>query len=340
MSVGKADQAEETDEAGHTGHTDEARRDATLERALAAVRTKWGNGAVVRLDGAVQLRTAPTPRTARWRELPAWWPHEVVGARPHALELVGDAQGAPLALALTWMAAAQPVLAAVIDSAAVPRFYAPAAAAAGLDLQRIVVVRPPPDDPRAPLDAAVMLLRSEAFDVVLCPVPPTARISLTFASKLVTLAAKANTTLLLLTSAGSRSLAAAADFRVRTVGRRWLWEDGELTGIRLRLATERARADAGRDTGHDTGDRPPEHEITLSMHRKARHGPVEPAKATDAPEAADAVGAFGRSANGPPIARVGRQADRLRLAAAVRVERGESQRPAAPPRSRHLAASG
>ena len=331
--VDTAGSAVNPDRSDPPGKTDSAQRATTLERALAAVRTKWGHQAIVRLDGTLQLPAAAParpPRTARWRELPAWWPHASVGARPHALELAGDAQGAPLALCLAWMAAAQPTLAAVIDSAAGPRFYAPAAAAAGLDLNRIVVVRPPPDDPRAPLDAAVMLLRSEAFDIVLCPVPPTARLSLTFAGKLVTLAARANTTLLLLTSAGSRSLAAAADFRVRATGRRWLWEDGELTGIRLRVATERARAgagnDAGQDTGNDAGHRPPEHELTLSMHRKARYGPGEP------PEPTEAVESFGGTANSPPVVHALQPEDRLRLAAAVRVERGQSQRPAPPTR--------
>jgi|GEM_PF-897107 len=337
--VDPAGSAVNPDHSDPPGKTDGAQRATTLdlERALAAVRTKWGHQAIVRLDGTLQLPTATVarpPRTARWRELPAWWPHASVGARPHALELVGDAQGAPLALCLAWMAAAQPTLAAVIDSAAGPRFYAPAAAAAGLDLSRIIVIRPPPDDPRATLDAAVMLLRSEAFDIVLCPVPPTARISLTFAGKLVTLAARANTTLLLLTSAGSRSLAAAADFRVRATGRRWLWEDGELTGIRLRVATERARAGAGNDAGNDAGQdigtgaahRPPEHELTLSMHRKARYGPGEP------PEPTETVESFGGTAAGPPVVHTLQPEDRLRLAAAVRVERGQSQRPAPPTR--------
>ncbi|MDQ3703213.1 MAG: hypothetical protein M3442_20185, partial [Chloroflexota bacterium] len=152
-------------------------------------------------------------------------------------------------------------------------FYAPAAASAGIDLQRLVVVRPPEEGAaRAALDAVVLLLRSEAFDVVLCPLPAGARISTTFAGMLATLAARSGTTLFLLTGPRARGLGAFAEYRIRLGRRRWVWQDGEIAGIKLRAATERARAAAGIALG-GADEAPPEHELTLRLHRRVRHGP-------------------------------------------------------------------
>ena len=129
---------------------------------------------------------------------------------------------------------------------------------------------------RATLDAALILLRSEAFDVVLCPLAPEARIGTTFAGTLATLAARAGTTLFLLTPPQARGLGAFAEYRVRLGRRRWMWTDGEIAGVRLRVATERARAAAGADLGGPDAP-PPEHELTLRLHRPSRHGPFVPA---------------------------------------------------------------
>ena len=132
---------------------------------------------------------------------------------------------------------------------------------------------------RATLDAALILLRSEAFDVVLCPLAPEARIGTTFAGTLATLAARAGTTLFLLTPPQARGLGAFAEYRVRLGRRRWMWTDGEIAGVRLRVATERARAAAGADLGGPDAP-PPEHELTLRLHRPSRHGPFVPAART------------------------------------------------------------
>jgi hypothetical protein len=300
--------------------------------------------------------------------------------RPRLIEVLGDVGSGRLTVALAWLAEARPSLAAVVDvvaegSASPPaassgverwggdrrrrwgggrssssgnsgsqwrgeRFYPPAAIGAGIGVERLVIVQPPAGEPWAALDAVVVLLRSEAFDVVLCPLAPEARISLTFGAKLATLAARSGTTLFLLSSplqragaggAGRRAsqrgvLTGFADFRVRLAGRRWLWQDGELTGVKLRVATERARAGAGvserverlgrglragfgawpgaalsvhgaPDDG--LGDPSPEHELTFRLRRRVRDGAM--------------VGAA------PP--------DCLCLAASVRVDRRQPARP-------------
>jgi hypothetical protein len=145
-----------------------------------------------------------------------------------------------------------------------------AAASAGLDLSRLILIRPPAGSPRTILDVAAVLLRSDAFDVILCPLPAAASISTSFANKLATLAAKSGTTLLLLGGPTARGLGAAAQFRVRSLGRRWLWDHGELAGMRLRLTTERARAAGGADLASPQDST--EHHLTLRLHRRVRHG--------------------------------------------------------------------
>ena len=304
-----------------------AERTAALNRAMAELQGKWGHGAVrLGADGTSPRKTPNKPSTVRARELPAWWPCPGSLPRPLSLELVGDRHGAPLALALAWLAAAQPLLAAVVEDPDSVRFHVDAAAGAGLPLDRLVIVRPPPGDPRVVLDAAVILLRSEAFNVVLCPLPVGDRttISTMFANKLATLATKAGTTLLLLNGAGARarSLGAAAEYRVRSLGRRWVWEDGELAGMKLRLVTERARAAGGAELGG--ANDLTEHEITLRMHRRARYGPAAVTGIESGLE--DTAGDGGDVADRPTGPTGG--TDRLRLAAAVRIARREQPRPA------------
>ncbi|MBI3971053.1 MAG: hypothetical protein HY332_07160 [Chloroflexi bacterium] len=335
-------------------------RSAALEQVMADVRHRWGYGSIVRLDGAgspgearprsPEGRDSAARRARRRIEVPPWWPQPAYGGtmvRPRLLELAGAPGSGRLTLALTWMAAAQPALAAVVDvggelaegrttndegrttkryttdntfvvrrSSFVGqgRFYPPAAVGAGLDAKRFVVIRPPAGEPRAPLDAVAVLLRSEAFDVVLCPLPAGTRIGLTFGSKLATLAARSGTTLLLLSPAagGQRqqasALAAFADYRVRLAARRWMWLDGELAGMRLRVMTERARV-ARTGAGESAGDGALglEHELTLRLHRSVRDG----GQGIDR----------GNRGNAP---------DLLRLEKIVRIERAAPVVPAAP----------
>ena len=299
-----------------------AAREEHLAAALAQVRQRWGYGSIVRLDRADALAAAkPALRPKTERELPPWWPRPLGpgGAagvlRPRLLEVVAEPGSGRLTLALAWLAAACPTLAAILDTPApavdlliqnrgthdggsskiqnhpVERFYPPAAITAGLDPRQFIVVRPPADDPRAPLDAAAILLRSEAFDAVLCPLPPRARVSTGFAGKLATFAARANTSLLLLTApvytadgyaaAHGGVLAAFAGYRVRLGTRRWLWEDGELAGMKLRATTERARSLSSLSAsdsatlaaglaGHIAGGIT--HELTFRLHPRTGFG--------------------------------------------------------------------
>lgn len=328
----------ETDDASASDGATAPQREAQLEAALAKVRQRWGHGSIVRLDRSDVLAAAKPdrrrPKTEH--ELPPWWPRPLGpdGAqsvlRPRLLEVVAEPGSGRLTLALAWLAAARPALAAIVDTG-VPfssnpasaadlsirgrdlaragdrksgdprqgviengvteRFYPPAAVSAGLDPRQLVVVRPPPGDPRAPLDAVVILLRSEAFDVVLCPLPPRARVSTSFASKLSTFATRANTSLLLLSlpvygadgyaPAHGGVLGAFADYRVRLGTRRWLWEDDELTGMKLRATTERARGAsldlsdlsdlATSDASIPATD--VSHDLTFRLRPSARYGP-------------------------------------------------------------------
>jgi hypothetical protein len=365
-----------------------AARRAALDRVLATVRHKWGQQSLVRLDevlatrddGVTRAGRRPPPATKRRRELPPWWPvalsvSEATGAvrRPHLLEVIGESGTGRLSLAMAWLAAARPTLAAVVEpviesgrnvrpvrdtrdtqsasAGSVPvagssgarrsrsesaeswrtQFYPPAAHNAGVDLRRLVLVRPPAGEPRGALDAVAVLLRSQAFDVVLCPLPAGTRISLLFGGKLATLAARSGTTLLLLTTPSRLSVSTArtgrarqrnpgnwgnggdrrergvlgafADYRVRLIARRWLWVDREIAGMTLRVATERARAEAALGTQNDGA--PPEHELTFCLQRSVRPGGHEDSGHGD------------RDRDGDH----GSAPDRLYLAAAVRVER-------------------
>ena len=327
-NAGEAGEAGEA-EAGAGAPIALAERTAALRRAMAEMQGRWGPGAV-RMGAEVAPRRRKEGDTrVRARELPAWWPQPGVRARPHSLELVGDRHGAPLGLALAWVAAARPALVAVVEEPGAIRFHVDAAAGAGIPLERLIIVRPPGGEreSRVALDAAVVLLRSEAFDVVVCPLPvgEGTFISTSFANKLATLASKAGTTLLLLTGQRGRSLGAAAEFRVRALGRRWVWEHGELAGMTLRVVTERARAAGGAELG-GAGELT-EHEITLRMHRRARYGPATAINATGIGFASEGAAAdVGDGAAGAAGAAGG--ADRVRVAAAVRLAGGERARPA------------
>jgi hypothetical protein len=204
------DAAEPRERRQSTGAASGHDRASALAQVLATVRGRWGHGSIVRLDevlgnGAPEalgpaLAAAKQRRPQRKREYPPWWPAPLPNsavARPHVLEVIGEPSSGRLTLTLAWLAAARPALAAFVDTAGA--FYPPAATIAGVSLERLILIRPPPEDRRAPLDAVAVLLRSEAFDVVVCPLPASARISLSFAGKLATLAARSGTSLLLLT---------------------------------------------------------------------------------------------------------------------------------------------
>jgi len=165
------------------------------------------------------------------------------------LELSGPPSCGKLGLALLWLAAASSGgLVAVVDLEGT--FYPPAAAICGLDLERVVVVRPP--DRRGAGEAVSLLLNSAGFDAILWPLPWRARSFGLDAARLATLANRARTTLLALVTDGRRVVPGAgmrdgerlfpsADARLRVTAWEWLWHDGELAGARPRVRAERLR---------------------------------------------------------------------------------------------------
>ena len=237
-------------------------REAAIEAVLGAVQERWGIHSLTRgyagargsgLLASRAARDAPAP------SLPPWWPGAEGYLRPTLLELSGPASCGKLGIAMLWLAAAsRGGLVAVVDQAGT--FYPPAAAASGLDLDRLVVVRPP--DRRGAAEAVSLLLSSAGFDAVLWPLEWRTRPFNLDSVRLSTLAARSNTTLLALVtdhrraaspgatpagedvSTNAARLFSSADLRLRVTGWEWTWRDGELAGVRPRVRTERLRGAA------------------------------------------------------------------------------------------------
>ena len=237
-------------------------REAAIEAVLGAVQERWGIHSLTRgyagargsgLLASRAARDAPAP------SLPPWWPGAEGYLRPTLLELSGPASCGKLGLALLWLAAAsRGGLVAVVDQAGT--FYPPAAAASGLDLDRLVVIRLP--DRRGAAEAVSLLLSSAGFDAVLWPLEWRTRPFNLDSVRLSTLAARSNTTLLALVtdhrraaspgatpagedaSTNAARLFSSADLRLRVTGWEWTWRDGELAGVRPRVRTERLRGAA------------------------------------------------------------------------------------------------
>jgi len=234
-------------------------REAAITAVLGAVQERWGIHSLTRgytgARGSGVLasrasRVAPAP------SLPPWWPGAEGYLRPAILELSGPASCGKLGISLLWLAAAsRGGLVAVVDLAGT--FYPPAAAASGLDLGRLVVVRPP--DRRGAAEAVSLLLSSAGFDAIFWPVEWRTRPSGLDSVRLSTLATRSSTTLLALvtdhrratstsatadggdTGGDAARLFPSADARLRVTGWEWTWRDGELAGVRPRVRTERLR---------------------------------------------------------------------------------------------------
>lgn len=281
------------------------RAEATaIESVLGAVQERWGmhsltrgyNGALASGLSASQAPQAPqTARAAPVPTLPPWWPGAVGYLRPSILELSGPPSCGKLGLSLLWLAAAsRGGLLAVMDLDRT--FYPPAAAASGLDLDRLVVVRPP--DRRGTAEAVSLLLSSGGFDAILWPVEWKTRPSNLDSVRLSTLAARSSTTLLALvtdrrravyagsTGAGSR-LFPSADVRLRVTGWEWTWRDGELAGVRPRVRTERLRGAPAGQEWELRLERPddrdaPTHHLRLAAAFPLRGGSARAAGPTEA----------------------------------------------------------
>jgi len=235
---------------------------------------------------------------------------------PPVLEVSGQVGGGRLTFALAWAGALRPTLLALVD---IPgdhggRIFPPSLQVAGLSLPtQVIVVRPPPgptprETTRAVLDALFIMLRSEAFDAIVCPLPEGARVGLAAASTIASLTARTGTALLVLAGPGrahgrtsSRTgdftartgvLGPAASYRLVLEDHHWEWRDGEIGGLTLRVQTLRARGapsatnapdlarpsggdarvDQGRGGGVGAEDPLAVHTLAFRLHRPARDG--------------------------------------------------------------------
>ena len=209
-----------------------------------------------------------------------------------------------LTFMLAWAAALRPDLLAIIDGSPVEdgaRLYPPAVVVAGLPSTcQPIVVRPggtlpspqgtPREVTRAIVDALFILLRSEAFDAILCPMPVGARLTTATATTLASMAARAGTALVVVTGSGAVArgaspralLGPSAAYRLVIADHRWAWRDGELAGLRLEVHTHRARGGAEASLSH--GDAPARlgsrnqalatHVLDFRLRRTMRDGPA------------------------------------------------------------------
>jgi hypothetical protein len=295
-----------------------------LARVVAEVHQRWGAGSLTYRDAtdpraSVGRIPAPaSPPSLRERgvqvALPPWWP----GATsrdgrplpvPPILE-VGMATGAGrLTFMLAWAVALRPDLMAIIDGSPIgdgARLYPPAVMAAGLPSTcRPIVVRPGGetlisyasvrDATRAIVDALFILLRSEAFDAILCPMPSGARVTTATANTLASMAARAGTALVVMTGHGAVArgaeppalLGPSAAYRLVIADHQWAWRDGELSGLRLEVHTHRARggAEASMSHGtaqvsHGTTQTLATHVLNFRLRRIMRDGPTVGATGT------------------------------------------------------------
>lgn len=214
-------------------------RAAALAAALAAIRDKHGHLAVAK-------GMPPAPRMLQRRPeadpLPPWWPGRL-GAAARVVELAGTESCGKLSLALLWLAAAVPHgLVAVVDGTR--SFYPPSAAAAGLDLDRVVVVRPP--GPRESIEAMMSLVGCGGFEAILWPLTRRTAPSASLSIKVAQLASRTGTTILSLFERPHRRAEewtglTSADLRLAVARHRWRMTDGELAGLDLVVRADRLR---------------------------------------------------------------------------------------------------
>jgi hypothetical protein len=207
-----------------------------LTEALKAIRAEYGHQSVVRGVSSQLLARRSPPSDP----LPPWWPDRLSEGLK-VVELAGPRSCGKLSLALLWLAAIRKGgLIAVINDGR--QFYPPAAAAAGLDLERLIVVRPPGH--REAADAAVLLAGCAGFDAILWPMSRQTRPSAMMAQKLGHAAHRGRTSILSLMERPAHtdwSGLASADVRLSVSRHQWAWEDGGLVGSDLDVACERAR---------------------------------------------------------------------------------------------------
>ena len=224
---------------------DESRRGLLLKAAVLKVERRWGLRASGRLFGGqyqapVGLRTGlpELDRATGFGGIP----------RGKLTEFTGPSSSGKLTLALRALAAAvvEGGVAAYIDLPGT--FYPPAAAAMGIDLDRLVLVQPA--DGAAAVKAASILLLSEGFDALLLDLG-AARAHPDALARLTDLSARGQTATIAVTRDEGRAAAALrffASLRLGVKRRDWLWRDGPLgrapTGMRLDVSVLKSRSAA------------------------------------------------------------------------------------------------
>ena len=224
-----------------------------IQTLLTTVRERWGDGAMVRarnLDTVARDTALVPAETAHAHPLLA--PLRAYLRPGEIVEISGGAHSGKSSLALALLAAllqaagGESGLAAYVDT---PRtFYPPSAAATGIDLRLLWVVRL--RDWQAHLSAVDLLLRSGVFDAVLWDLVGQHRTLTGAHLQRLRMAAHAQgTTLLLLTRQparpGYRALDYGATLRLVVHRTERVWEqlgaERLLAGYRLEIAIARAR---------------------------------------------------------------------------------------------------
>jgi hypothetical protein len=245
-----------------------AERAADLAEAIREIREKQGHNAIMRgAAGQLAQRRAPAEDP-----LPPWWPGRLPTSQ-RVLEIAGPPSCGKLSLALLWLAAMRSRgLIAVVDTART--IFPPAFHAAGIDMERLVVVRPP--SAREAVEAVSLLVGAAGFDAVLWPLERATRPNGITAASLSHLAARTSTRLvsLLHRSRSSDWGLPAADVRLAVTKHAWRMVDGELAGVELTVACERARGIQAPDWSFTLGTSE-DMKITASGAVKAARSQVE-----------------------------------------------------------------
>ena len=231
------------------------RSEKALAEAMATIRSRWGLHSLLSLE---TYRRPSRPATSPPNTPPPWWPAAIPTA--NLLELRGGTTAPPLTLTLLWLAALPsdgPI--AIID---LDRCMQPSAAVVcGIDLRRLVIIRPPHRHHFFPV--AIELTRCDGFDAVLGLLNSTIHASFTEASQLRSAATEAQTTVLFThKNNAQRPSIPLADTRLHVSRQAWLWEDGELAGQHLHVDTERSRL----------GLVGTQYELRLRLYRQGTHG--------------------------------------------------------------------
>ncbi len=221
----------------------QAVRRKSLRKAVLEVERRWGVRASGRLFAG---RYTPLPGLATG--LPRLDAATGFGGLPcgKLTELTGESSSGKLTLALRALTAAihGGGVAAYIDLPG--QFYPPAAAAMGMDLRRLAVVRP--SDGKGALRAASNLLNSEAFDAVLLDMAGEDAHP-NMLARLAGLAGRASSSCIFTTERGLMGLRFYSSLRLSVVRRGWLWHEGPLglapAGVRLQVSVLKSRSEAG-----------------------------------------------------------------------------------------------